>query len=79
VAKKLDPPAPDLAAFGRRLRELRHEAGLTQEALAGASSMHWSYIGQAEGGIRNVTLRTILNLASGLEREPYELLMPASE
>lgn len=79
MAKKLDPPDPELAAFGRRLRELRYEAGLTQEALAEASTLHRSFIGQVERGIRNVTLRSILKLARGLGREPHELLLPAAE
>ena len=57
---------PELRAFGDRLRALRVEAGMTQEALAQASGLHWTYIGQVERGTRNLTLKNILRLARGL-------------
>lgn len=46
-------------AFGTRLKELREEAGMTLEDLAG-DSLSVSYISELERGVRtNPTLRTI--------------------
>lgn len=68
---------PYLIEFGVRLRELRVKAGLTQESLADAAGLHWSYVGQVERGERNLTYRSILRLAEGLEIDPAHL-MPKS-
>jgi transcriptional regulator with XRE-family HTH domain len=64
----------DLAAFGRRLRKLREAAGLTQEALAHAAGLHWTYVGQIERGERNLTYKNVLKLARGLGVDPSELM-----
>lgn len=45
----------------------RQHLGITQEELAGRSSMHRTYIADIERGARNVTLRTLANLARALE------------
>ena len=65
---------PDLVALGARLRELRGEAGLTQEELAAAAGLHWTYIGQVERGERNPTYRSLVKLARGLRRDPSDLV-----
>ena len=57
---------PELVAFGERLRSLRNDAGLTQEELAHAAGLHWTYVGQIERGERNLTYKNILRLARGL-------------
>ncbi len=64
--KTVEEKDPELRAFGDRLRALRVEVGMTQEALAQASGLHWTYIGQIERGTRNLTLKNILRLARGL-------------
>ncbi|MCU1369839.1 MAG: transcriptional regulator, family [Ilumatobacteraceae bacterium] len=56
--------------LGRRLRELRLERSLTQEALADAAGLHWTYIGQIERGERNLTVKNVLRLERGLEIAP---------
>lgn len=53
--------------FGRRLRILRETRGLTQERLAELSRLDRTYIGDAELGKRNPTLRSIEKLADALE------------
>ncbi len=55
------------AAFGRRVRELRLEAGISQEALAENAGIHRTYIGSVERGERNVGLDNLYRLAASLE------------
>ncbi|HVV76779.1 MAG TPA: helix-turn-helix transcriptional regulator [Mycobacteriales bacterium] len=52
--------------FGLQVAALRHERGLSQEQLADASGLHRTYIGQVEGGHRNVALRNIYRLVDAL-------------
>ena len=68
------PKDPELLAFGARLRSLRLEKGLTQEALADAGGLHWTYVGQIERGQRNLTYKNIIRLATGLGVSPSELV-----
>jgi transcriptional regulator with XRE-family HTH domain len=56
--------------FGRRLRNLRHEQGLSQMALAHAVGLHPTYISGIERGERNVSLVNIHRLAIGLRVTP---------
>ena len=65
---------PDIVAFGQHLRVLRLERGLTQEALADAAGLHWTYIGQIERGERNLTLKNVIRLGRGLGVEPGAML-----
>lgn len=65
---------PELRAFGDRVRALRVEAGMTQEQLAQAAGLHWTYVGQVERGSRNLTLKNVLRLARGLGVEPARLV-----
>jgi transcriptional regulator with XRE-family HTH domain len=65
---------PELIAFGRRLFQQREKAGMTQEALAHAAGLHWTYVGQIERGERNLTYKNVLKLARGLGIEPSELM-----
>jgi transcriptional regulator with XRE-family HTH domain len=60
--------------FGERVRARRHELGNSQEQLADACGLHWSFVGQVERGRRNVSLHNILKLAAGLKIDPCELV-----
>src|SRR4051812_46740219 len=60
--------------FGRRLRELRKQAGFSQEALAHESGLDRSYVGGVERGEYNISLLNICLLADALELSPDELL-----
>ncbi|MEC0243624.1 helix-turn-helix transcriptional regulator [Paenibacillus dokdonensis] len=54
---------------GDRIRSLRKAKGWTQEHLAKASSLHYSYVGGVERGERNETLEKI---AMALQVPPME-------
>lgn len=60
--------------FGRRLRELRKQAGLSQEALAYEAGLDRSYVGGVERGEYNISLQNICLLAKALGLPPHELL-----
>jgi len=68
-----------LERFGDRIRELRHQRRLSQEALAGRADLHRTYIGFVERAERNPTLETIEKLARGLDISLAELFAPFTE
>lgn len=69
------PPLSEATrAFGERVRERRRALGLSQEALADGTALHWSYLGQVERGQTNLTLHNILRLAAALDVDPGELV-----
>jgi len=59
--------------FGRRVRELRKRANMTQEALGSAAGINFKYVGAVERGEENPSLSIIIKLATGLGVEPVEL------
>jgi transcriptional regulator with XRE-family HTH domain len=61
------------ALFGKTLRSLREEAGLTQEEVADRADIHWTYLSQVEGGKRNPGLENIVYLARAIGITPNEL------
>ncbi len=61
-------------AFGRRVRALRTERGLSQEALADLAGIHRTYVGAVERGERNIALDNIHALADALGVPTGELL-----
>jgi transcriptional regulator with XRE-family HTH domain len=59
--------------FGLRVRALRKEKGISQEALAHASDLDRTYIGGVERGERNISLVNIHIIAAALEVPVREL------
>ncbi len=68
-----DPRAAS-TAFGRRLRQLRNEHGLSQDNLARETGIHPTAIARMERGAREPRLTTIQRLAQGLDVHPGALL-----
>lgn len=62
-----------LASFGNKLKELRQEKGLSQEALALEIEVDRTYIGKIERAERNVSLKMIGKIAKALNIEIKEL------
>jgi transcriptional regulator with XRE-family HTH domain len=56
------------------VRDRRQTLGLSQEQLADAAGLHWTFIGQVERGRRNIALHNILKVAAGLRVDPGELV-----
>ncbi|MFL4908194.1 helix-turn-helix domain-containing protein [Streptomyces sp. MMS24-I2-30] len=63
-------------AFGRRLRELRTERGLSQAAVAG-NDMSTGYLSRLESGARQPTARAVAYLAERLGIDPSEFDEPS--
>lgn len=53
--------------LGGVIRACRHQLGITQEELAWRADIHRTYIADIERGARNVTLRSVANVAKALE------------
>nr|WP_129581063.1 helix-turn-helix transcriptional regulator [Sorangium cellulosum] len=62
---------------GANVRRLRMKRGMTQEGLAEAVDLHLTFIQRIEAGRANLTLTTVVALASALEVAPARLLRPA--
>jgi transcriptional regulator with XRE-family HTH domain len=60
--------------FGARVRAIRKQNGLSQEALALACELDRTYIGGVERGERNISLVNIHRIAEALGVPPAELL-----
>lgn len=59
--------------FGQRVKALRLQAGLSQEAFADKCGLDRTYISGIERGVRNPTLEVIGVIADGLGIELDEL------
>jgi len=70
-----------LKTFGRSIRMLRKQRGLSQEDLAEAAGMSRNYISDIERGVRNPGLLALIALAKALKvslRELVEEIEPRS-
>ena len=53
-------------SFGRRVRELRKQAGYSQEGFAHECGLDRTYVGGVERGERNVAIVNIAKIANAL-------------
>ncbi len=60
-------------AFGKRVSELRKNAGFSQEQFAFKCEVDRTYIGTIERGEKSPTLNTIVKIARALEISKSEL------
>lgn len=59
--------------FGKRIKSLRNETGLSQEKFALKICMDRTYYASVESGKRNVSLQNIEKIANGFELSISEL------
>lgn len=62
-----------LQVFGKNIRRIRRDLGLSQEELAERCGIHRTYIGGVERGERNVAFLNILRIARALQVSPCQL------
>jgi transcriptional regulator with XRE-family HTH domain len=65
--------------LGRAVRTLREARDLTQESLADLAGMSANYVGDAERGERNISVRALWLLADGLSVPASALLLEAEK
>ena len=58
---------PDFREIGHRVRGIREEHGLTQEALAEATGVSVPYVSHIERGLKKPSLGTLLRLSAALD------------
>lgn len=61
------------AAVGRRMRGLRRQAGLTQEAVAEAAGLTRQFYLAVEAGQRTLSLDHVFAIADALDADPRDL------
>jgi len=62
--------------IGRRVAELRADLGLTQAELAERAGDSIKYLQRIEGGLENLTIRSLVKLAGLLDVEVIDLFAP---
>ena len=62
-------------SVGERLRELRRQAGLSQEDLAEKAGLHRTYVGSCERGERNISIVNLERLCRSLGVSMSEFLL----
>jgi transcriptional regulator with XRE-family HTH domain len=73
----MQPEPPDLLAFGRAIRAIRNEKGISQNHLAEATGFTQGWISDTENGKRNPSWTNIGRLAYGLGVSIAELAAQA--
>ncbi len=52
---------------GKRIKDIRHKLGITQEELADKAEIHRTYIASLEVGKRNISIVTLEKIVIALE------------
>jgi transcriptional regulator with XRE-family HTH domain len=66
--------SPIVIKFGKRVRQLREERGISQERLGILTEIDRTYIGMIERGERNITLPKAERIAKALNSKLSHLL-----
>lgn len=77
--RRSKPRSPEHAALGDALRQLRRQAGMSQEQLAEGAHTDLTQVGGIERGVRNPSYTTLLRLANALDTSVGELTTLADE
>lgn len=65
--------------FGEAIRELRRAAGYSQEAFAALAGLDRGYMGKAERGENNLSLKVIWQIADALDVPASQLFVNAEK
>ncbi|MGI5966255.1 MULTISPECIES: helix-turn-helix domain-containing protein [Anaerotruncus] len=68
----------DYSAIGRRMKQKRKQAGMTQDNLAEKLSVSVGYISQMERGVTKISLETLSRIAVALDCDITELISGVS-
>lgn len=68
------PQDAALAEFGARMRARRTELGLSQEAAARHTGIHWTNYARVERGQQSPRVQLVLKIARGLDTTPGALM-----
>lgn len=71
-------PQKSIENVGRRVAELREDAGLTQEQFAEVVGMQVQNVRMIESGRRNLTIRSLARIATALKCEIAAMFAPAT-
>ncbi len=63
-----------MIAFGKRVREVRKDKGISQESLAEMAGIDRSYMGNIERGEKNITLKKAYEICDALDIKIQELV-----
>jgi transcriptional regulator with XRE-family HTH domain len=77
--RKSKPRTAELGALGDAVRQLREQAGLSQEQLAERAATDLTQIGGIERGTRNPTYSTLVRVAGALKTCVGEIVTLADQ
>ena len=63
-----------LSRLGQNIKRRRKALGYSQEELAERADLHRTYIGGVERGERNITIKSLSQIAEGLNTKVHVLL-----
>lgn len=66
----------DTVNIGEQIKYYRKLRNMSQETLALSANTTPAFIGQIERGVKNPTIKTVEKIATALDMELYELLVP---
>jgi len=63
-----------LKKIGQNIAKIRRQKSITQEELAGLTTIDRSYLSEIENGHKNLSVLALLKIAKALKAEPGQLL-----